>query len=140
MSCGVYGPLRRLYRHFESEARKNIFRDTIAMYSPFISPGDLCFDVGSNIGQKTEAFLRLGARVVAFEPQPSCARETNARCRPSRRLTTVNAAIGAVSGTLPMYVYSQTTISSLTPDWAQDMEVQKVIQVPVMTLDQAIDQ
>jgi FkbM family methyltransferase len=32
--------------------------------------GDLIFDVGANIGQKTDIFLRLGAKVVAVEPDP----------------------------------------------------------------------
>jgi FkbM family methyltransferase len=30
--------------------------------------GDLIFDVGANVGEKTDIFLRLGARVVAVEP------------------------------------------------------------------------
>lgn len=30
--------------------------------------GDLVFDVGANVGQKTDVFERLGARVVALEP------------------------------------------------------------------------
>lgn len=33
-----------------------------------LSPGDLIFDVGAHKGSKTGAFLRLGARVVAVEP------------------------------------------------------------------------
>jgi FkbM family methyltransferase len=33
--------------------------------------GDLIFDIGANIGQKTDIFLRLGARVVAVEPDDS---------------------------------------------------------------------
>jgi FkbM family methyltransferase len=31
-------------------------------------PGDVIFDVGANIGAKTDVFLRLGARVIAIEP------------------------------------------------------------------------
>ncbi len=137
MSCGLYGPLHRLYRQLLDKDGLRQFQDNVALYAPFISPGDLCFDVGSNIGEKTEVFLKLGARVVAFEPQPYCARETTARCGPNRRLTTVEAAIGAVPGKLPMYVGNNTQVSSLISDWAQD--AQRVIQVPVMTLDQAID-
>lgn len=30
--------------------------------------GDLVFDVGANVGEKTDVFVRLGARVVAVEP------------------------------------------------------------------------
>ncbi len=35
-------------------------------------PGDVIFDVGANIGYKSDIFLRLGARVVAAEPEESC--------------------------------------------------------------------
>jgi len=31
--------------------------------------GDLCFDVCANLGDRTEAFVRLGGHVVAIEPQ-----------------------------------------------------------------------
>jgi len=34
--------------------------------------GDLIFDVGANAGDKTDVFLRLGARVVAVEPDERC--------------------------------------------------------------------
>lgn len=34
--------------------------------------GDLIFDVGANSGQKTDIFLRLGARVAAVEPDEIC--------------------------------------------------------------------
>jgi FkbM family methyltransferase len=34
-------------------------------------PGDLIFDVGANQGYKTDIFLRLGARVVAIDPDPA---------------------------------------------------------------------
>jgi FkbM family methyltransferase len=34
--------------------------------------GDLIFDVGANVGDKTDVFLRLGARVVAVEPDERC--------------------------------------------------------------------
>jgi FkbM family methyltransferase len=33
-----------------------------------LRPGDLIFDIGANEGFKTDLFLRLGARVVAVEP------------------------------------------------------------------------
>jgi FkbM family methyltransferase len=33
-------------------------------------PGDLIFDVGANHGHKTDIFLRLGAKVLAIDPDP----------------------------------------------------------------------
>ena len=34
--------------------------------------GDLIFDIGANRGIKTDMFLRLGARVIAVEPDEAC--------------------------------------------------------------------
>src|SRR6266571_1892017 len=102
-SCHLYGPLKRIHRQLLDDAAQQQFRSNVALYARFLSPGDLCFDVGSNIGEKTEALLALGARVVAFEPQPSSFREMRARCSPSRRLTAINAAVGAAPGEVPMY-------------------------------------
>lgn len=41
-------------------------------YSKLIRKGDLCFDIGANLGAKSKLFLSLGAKVVAFEPQTAC--------------------------------------------------------------------
>ena len=38
-----------------------------SFYSHFIGKGDLCFDVGANLGNRAEVFLALGATVVAIE-------------------------------------------------------------------------
>ena len=44
-------------------------RRELDLYRQFIRKGDLCIDVGANIGDKTDLFLRLGASVIAIEPQ-----------------------------------------------------------------------
>lgn len=40
-------------------------------YRPFLRAGDLVFDIGAHHGEKCAAFLSLGARVVAVEPNPN---------------------------------------------------------------------
>ncbi len=42
----------------------DFYRNTLEGFQP----GDVIFDVGANEGQKTDIFLRLGAKVVAVEP------------------------------------------------------------------------
>ena len=37
-------------------------------------PGGPAFDIGAHLGDRTESFLRLGARVVAAEPRPRMVR------------------------------------------------------------------
>ncbi|MFC3126965.1 FkbM family methyltransferase [Pseudoroseomonas globiformis] len=40
----------------------------------FLGQGELGFDVGAHVGDRTASFRRLGARAVAVEPQPRLAR------------------------------------------------------------------
>ena len=39
--------------------------EMVRFYSQFVAPGDVCFDVGANVGNRTRVFLALGATVVA---------------------------------------------------------------------------
>jgi FkbM family methyltransferase len=41
-------------------------------YKKIIKKADLCFDIGANIGKKSNLFLALNAKVIAFEPQTDC--------------------------------------------------------------------
>lgn len=44
----------------------------INFYKKIIKKGNLCFDIGANIGGKSKLFLSLNASVIAFEPQSKC--------------------------------------------------------------------
>jgi len=56
------------------EIRENMKLESarIKFYKNFLSKNDLVFDVGANWGNRTDIFLKLGCRVVAFEPQVIC--------------------------------------------------------------------
>ena len=41
-------------------------------YKKLIKQGDMCFDIGANVGYKSKLFLALGAKVIAIEPQSIC--------------------------------------------------------------------
>jgi FkbM family methyltransferase len=45
-----------------------------AFQARFLGPGELGFDIGAHVGDRTASFRRLGARAVAVEPQPRLAR------------------------------------------------------------------
>ena len=38
------------------------------LYGGFVRRGELVFDIGAHVGDRVASFRRLGARVVAFEP------------------------------------------------------------------------
>jgi hypothetical protein len=88
----LYPLAKTLYRHTVQRRYLNARTRLMRFYGPLLERGNLVFDVGSNHGDFSDAFLHLGARVVAVEPHPECAREL--------RLTLVEAAASdSVDGT-----------------------------------------
>jgi FkbM family methyltransferase len=70
-------------------------------YARFIGAGDLAFDIGAHVGDRAACFARLGARVVALEPQPAMARFLRIRHRAVR---VMQAACGARGGRVLLHV------------------------------------
>jgi FkbM family methyltransferase len=135
---GMYRAARWVHRHIMNRDELRALRDELRFYAQFVEPGSLCFDVGANYGAKTEVFLRLGARVVAFEPQSDCMQELRARLGRHPRLVPVNAAVGSSNGKMTLYVGGHRTCSSFVREWQGD--VVGSVEVPVTTLDDAIEE
>ena len=67
----IRGVVRSLRIYYGDRARRAAMD---RLYGRFIVRGDLVFDVGAHVGDRIAAFRRLGARVVAVEPQPALVR------------------------------------------------------------------
>lgn len=91
----------------------------VKFYSQFVRPGDLCFDVGANLGNRTEAFLKLGAQVVAVEPQDDCARTLRERFGDNPGFRLVDSALAPTEGDREFFVSSSHTLSSCSSDWIE---------------------
>ncbi|WP_255569297.1 FkbM family methyltransferase [Roseomonas alba] len=63
-----------------------------------MSAGDLAFDVGTHVGDRTACFRRLGARVVAVEPQPRLLRALRLIFHRDPGVALVPALLGAAPG------------------------------------------
>lgn len=121
---------------------------SMGLYAQFIQPGDICFDIGANIGERTAYFVKLGATVVAVDPQPSCCRQLEKSFADNNQVTVINKALGAKTGTADMMVCSSSAISSMSPEWINavkesgrfaEFDWDQKITVEVTTLDQLID-
>lgn len=111
----VYGMARSslIYRANPLKARR-----ARALYRQFIAPSDLCFDIGAHLGDRTAHFLRLGARVVAVEPQPALLTILKRRFGGNPRVAVVAAALGAAQGRAELAVDPMNpTIATLSPDF-----------------------
>jgi FkbM family methyltransferase len=126
-------------------------RDTAAMdalYARFVKTDALVFDVGSHVGDRIAAFRRLGARVIACEPNPSLVPTLRRLYGGDDKVTLEQVAVGAASGEIEMRINTDNpTVSTASADFvkasqgAPGWEGQtwdKSIKVPVTTLDALI--
>ncbi len=118
-------------------------------YRQFMKPDDLIFDIGANVGGKSEIFLALGARVVAVEPQKHCVDHLRSRLLPHQKLTVVEKALGEKEGEAIMYVNDAHVLSTISPEWVKHMEASGRFKgypwkrrtiVPLTTLDDLLAQ
>ncbi len=138
--------LRRSLDVYYGDAARDAAMD--ALYARFIRPGDLAFDIGSHVGDRIGAFRRLGARAVALEPQPDCARVIRTLYGDDPGVTLIEAACGRETGRLVLHVNSAnptvTTASTgfiAAADGAGGWEGQvwdREIEVEVTTLDDLV--
>jgi len=93
-------------------------RKMINFYSQFIRKGDLCFDIGGNIGARTNLFLALGAKVVCVEPQSSCIAILKQRFADNPNVIVVGKALGEKEGSGILSICNTApTISTMSDDW-----------------------
>jgi len=117
--------IRRLYRDYrilrksmrQSTKKKERFRKRAKFYSQLVNKGDLCFDIGANIGNRVEVFIELGAIVVAVEPQKSCFRVLRKKFGGNPNVHVVNKALDKNAGTKEFFIDRSHTLSSMSKDW-----------------------
>lgn len=144
----LYTPARNLYLAVFNRAEHRHRNELERLFGLFVSPGDLVFDVGANVGDYTDVFLRLGARVVAVEPNPRCVEALNGRFR-SERLTIENVAVGSEPGDLELRLSGSSLLSTLSDEWIaaatasqrfSEVRWDRTICVPVTTLDALVSE
>lgn len=118
------------------------------LYSRFVRPGDLVFDIGAHVGDRVASFRRLGAQVVAVEPQPAMVKVLRLLYGHSRVVVVEPVAIGRSAGKIDLLInLANPTISTASNDFigaardAPGWETQqwtKATRVPVTTIDSLI--
>jgi FkbM family methyltransferase len=69
-----------------------------AFQGRFLGAGELGFDIGAHVGDRTASFRRLGARAVAVEPQPRLARLLRLLFGRDAGVTRVATLVGGQAG------------------------------------------
>ena len=118
------------------------------LYGGFVQRGDLVFDVGAHVGDRIAAFRRLGARVVAVEPQPALVKVLRLIYGRKSDVKIEATAVGRASGTTELMINRDNpTVSTASRDFVgaargapgwQAQRWTKTLRVPVTTLDALI--
>src|SRR5262245_45695774 len=116
-----------------------------ALYARFVRAGDLVFDIGAHVGDRVGSFRRLGARVVALEPQPLCAQAIRAIYAGDEAVSVVEAACAARPGQLMLRINSANpTVSTASAEFVaaaagaggwEGQQWDREVEVPATCLD-----
>ncbi|MGA7808152.1 FkbM family methyltransferase [Bradyrhizobium sp.] len=118
------------------------------LYRGFVQRGDLVFDIGAHVGDRVASFRRLGARIVAVEPQPAIVKVLRLFYGRRADVAIEAAAVARLEGMTCMMINSENpTISTASsafieaasdaPGW-QNQHWRTSVSVPVTTLDALI--
>lgn len=132
-------------KYFKSKQEKNAYSKRISFYSKLVNQGDLCFDVGANYGNRCEVFLKLGAKVIAFEPQPKPIIFLKRKF--GNKIVIVDKALGFRESKGNLYISSASTLTSMSEEWITQVkrnrfkkaDWNKRIEIEVTTLDLMIE-
>jgi FkbM family methyltransferase len=139
------GVLRSLRIYYGDRARRDAMD---RLYGAFVAAGDLVFDVGAHVGDRTAAFRRLGARVVAVEPQPALVRTLRLLYGRDPKVQIEAAAVGRKAGMISLRLnLDNPTVATASADFVRsaagapgwhDQAWTRSIDVPLTTLDELI--
>jgi FkbM family methyltransferase len=132
-----YGPIWRRHR-------------MDAFYRQFLGSGDLAFDVGAHVGNRIRIFRRIGARVVAVEPQPDFVALLQLLYGRDTGVIIEATGVAAETGQGDFHLSSRTpTVSTFADSWMNDVQADRrfhriqwdsIISVALTTLDELIAQ
>lgn len=132
---------------------RSLLQQRVLLYRRFVKPGGLCFDVGAHEGSRVDVFLRLGARVVAIEPQERCVKVLHKRFGRNRNVTIVPYGVDEHEGDREFLLSIYDDTSSMSQDWVERITQRskyivrgfdrdnwnRVVMAHVTTLDKLID-
>ena len=124
-------------------------RARTAFYRRFVQPGDLAFDIGAHVGDRTELLRRAGARVVAVEPHPALSAKLLRTFGADPDVILVAEAVGAEPGEAELRWPGKggLPVASMANEWIDRVRASgrftvswdEHVTVPVTTLDALIE-
>ena len=108
-----------------------------------LNTGDLLFDVGAHIGDKSQQFLNKKLRVIMIEPLPKCVEELKSKFKDYKNIEILQKALGKKKGNTSLMINSKVpTLSTMSDHWKKGRFSNQIwdtkILVEMTTLDELI--
>ena len=139
------GVARSLITYYGPVWRRRRIR---SWYGQFLRPGELAFDLGAHVGNRVRTFRRLGARVVAVEPQPDFVAVLRTLYGRDAGVSIEACGVAAAVGRADLHVSRRTpTVSTFADSWIAEVSLDdqfrrvrwdQTVPVPITTLDELI--
>ncbi|MFC1768474.1 FkbM family methyltransferase [Nanoarchaeota archaeon] len=104
-------------RYFKEKNNIRHLNSRYNFYKKFLEKDDLVFDIGANIGNRTEIFLKLGCRVIAIEPQEECILQMKDKFKNNPNVILVNKAVDKVVHEKEILLCNVNSVSSMSKEW-----------------------
>jgi FkbM family methyltransferase len=130
---------------FRSRLGRDYEAEVAAYLRPRVRPGDVCLDVGANVGAYALQLARWtspGGTVIAFEPNPAAAAVLRRHLRMNSLETAVSvvpSAVGAAEGEAVLHAMDADGMSRLASENPLLRARTSPVSVPVTTLDTYCD-
>lgn len=127
--------------------KRNHRKRMIEHYRQFVSQGDLVFDVGANLGERTKVFRALGAKVIAIEPTSYCVNYLKKLFSDDSKVTVVPYALGDNEGAGEISINEKLPVlSTMSSKWStesrfsKDYKWERKETITITTMDNLIQQ
>ncbi len=142
-SSNFFRPIMYHIRELDNKRYRN---QRMKFYSQFMKKGNTVFDIGSNIGNRTDIFLGLGCFVVSVEPQKECVDYLRKKFHSNKNVVFVDKAVDEKIQEKQLYICGSDASSSMSAEWIstlkkgklRNLEWQQSVTVSTTTLDELV--
>jgi len=137
--------IKKIFFHESLQEPPEIIKSRQIFYNKLVKKNDLVFDVGANIGNRIEPLLKIGAKVIAIEPQKKC--QNILKRRFGNKIEIVDMGLGEKEEFMDFFVANVNTISSFSKEWIESVKNDrfkgytwsKPMKIKITTLDKLIE-
>ena len=128
-----------MFSFIKSYFKRNKSHDVLKL----LNSGDLFFDIGAHLGEKSKKILDKNLTIVMLEPLPQCVKQLRESFKNIKNVQILEKAVGRTVGNMKLEVNSKIpTISTMAKHWKNgrfsNQEWDQKISVEVTTLDRLI--